>query len=106
MIDWLGTGVVGILFVAVIGVYGVIYRHSTKMNDKFGEVYEKMNAHVADPQKHHSPIDETKFQTIAVCSEVQKRVDASLAHLRKESAHQTEVLDKIADHLMNRRDIG
>lgn len=60
-----------ILFIGLLGVYGLALKIMKDVNEKLGKIYETINGHMRDTAVH---IDsEHPMVTEAVCLEVQKR---------------------------------
>lgn len=69
---------IGILFVAVIGVYVWTFKIYKDVNARLAEIYGVVNNHL---QKGNIHIDKNEFVPVGVCTAVHKSVDDTLKTL-------------------------
>ena len=75
-------GLIGIMFLSIIGVYGWTYKVSKDTNDKLGKIYEVVNGHLQDTRVHVDESDD--FVETKLCDTIHARVSDDLTEIKKD----------------------
>ena len=83
MIEGFGIvfGLFGVMFLAIIGVYGWTFKVSKDTDEKLGLIYETVNGHMQSASIH---TDETKFVKADVCAVVHENLSRDVSEIKKD----------------------
>jgi len=75
------SGLFGVMFLAIIGVYIWTFKVSRDTDRKLGEIYKTVNGHIQNADIH---VDKKEFVQLNVCKVVHENLSRDVAEIKKD----------------------